>query len=185
MDKQQQSEFISQLTDAQNALRVHINLLLGGDEETAKDILQETNVWLWEHADSFDPTKASFLTWAKVQAYYRVLGFRRDAAREHRWLVFDQAAFETVAATLEAVPEDPPRPDDLLIALRHCLGILPEKDRMFVRAHYFSGKPFRELAMGMHTSIDAAKVRMCRLRKRLDDCITQRVCALGVDGGAK
>lgn len=172
-------EFVASLTESQNDLLVYIAMLLGGDGEAAKDVLQETNIYLWAHWETFDPSKGTFLTWARAQARYKVLQYRRDAAREERHLVFDQETFEAVAETL-AAPEasTSERSADLLTSLRHCLDLLPADERNFIEARYFSQKPFKSLAEHFHLSVGTAEVRMCRLRKQLADCVRRRICAL-------
>lgn len=169
--------FVSRLTDVQPALRVHISILLGGDEEATKDVLQNTNVYLWKHGATFDPAKGSFLNWAKVQAGYQVLQYRRDCERESRRLLFDQETFDSIAATLAAEPTPEDDRDDLLLALQQCLESLPPADRQFVEAHYYADKSLKALASQLRLSISAAKMRMSRLRRQLDDCVTRHVCA--------
>jgi RNA polymerase sigma-70 factor (ECF subfamily) len=175
MTPKEQQDFVSKLTDAQNALAVYICILLGGDNDAAKDVLQETNVWLWQHAATFDPAKAPFIAWAKAQAYWKALQYRRDAGREGRLLVYDQLTFETIAATLA---EEPQEETDVLTSLRCCLGKLSSDDRSFVEAHYFEGRTFQSLAEASRVSISALKMRMARLRQRLGDCVTLHVCAM-------
>lgn len=177
MTRLETQNFVSQLTDAQAALRVHIGILLGGDDEAAKDVLQNTNVYLWKHGETFDPSKGSFLNWAKVQAKYQVLQYRRDRERESRRLIFDQETFDSIAATLAAEPNPSDGGDDLLLALQQCLESLPPDDRRFVEDHYYSDEPLKALAGRLSLSLSAAKMRMSRLRRQLDDCVTRHVCA--------
>ena len=177
MDKAEEIDFVAQLTRSQTALLTVIRQLLGGNLEAAKDVLQETNIYLWTHAKTFDPAKSAFLTWAKTQAYYQVRNYRRDLGRERARLVFDDALFEAAAATLLAPA--PAEASDRVVALEHCLALLPPGDRALVEAHYHDGEPFRALAARFRSTEDALKVRLCRLRKRLADCVTRQVCALG------
>lgn len=175
MTPSEQQDFVSKLTEAQDALAVYICILLGGDSTAAKDVLQETNIWLWQHAATFDPSKAPFIAWAKAQAYWKTLQYRRDAGREGRHLVYDQLTFESVAATLA---EEPQEETDEMASLRRCLDRLSTEDRAFVEAHYFEGRTLSSLAEDARTTISAVKMRMARLRQRLGDCVTLRVCAM-------
>lgn len=171
--------FVAELTRTQDELLVFIAMLLGGDDAAAKDVLQETNVYLWTHAETFDPQKAPFIAWAKAQARYKVLQYRRDAMREQRYLVFDEETFARVAETLAEPAEDAGRRENLLLSLRHCLNLLSSEERSFVESRYFARKPFKSLAERFHLSIGNAEVKMCRLRKQLANCVRHRICQLG------
>lgn len=176
MEKSQEIDFVAQLTSSQTGLLTFIRQLLGGDWEAAKDVLQETNVFLWTHAQTFDAAKGSFLTWAKTQAYYQVRNYRRDMQRERSRLLFDEELFEAAAAKLLAPVA--PEKSDRLLALEHCLGLLSPGDRELVESRYHRNEPFKALATRLFLSEDNLKVKLFRLRKRLGDCVNRQACTL-------
>lgn len=46
-------EFVTAFSDAQEELYLFIMSLMGGDRDAAKDVLQDTNLRIWELRDSF------------------------------------------------------------------------------------------------------------------------------------
>lgn len=54
-----EAEFIRQLTGAQCSLRGYILALLGGQKKEADDVLQDTNVAIWEKRTKYDNTPLS------------------------------------------------------------------------------------------------------------------------------
>jgi len=76
------TDFIRLLTEHQNALRALIISLLPGCQEVA-DILQDTNVVLWEKRASFKPG-SHFRAWAFAVARNKVMQYRDRQERQNR-----------------------------------------------------------------------------------------------------
>src|SRR5574344_572398 len=88
MNMQEQGQYVGKLTAIQTALYLHICALLGNDAH-AEDVLQDTNVYIWQNIGHYDPAKGEFIAWATAMATFQVRRFRRDAERERARLVYD------------------------------------------------------------------------------------------------
>ena len=73
-------EFLELCTPHQRRLYTYIVLMVG-DTTAAHDILQDTNLVLWQKFDQFQPG-TNFFAFAKEVARYRVLRYRQIHARD-------------------------------------------------------------------------------------------------------
>ena len=78
-------EFVTLLTNSQSRLYAYI-LSLTGDREQAQEVLQETNLVLWEKVATFE-IGSNFIAWSFRTAYYQVLAQRKRISRNR--IVFD------------------------------------------------------------------------------------------------
>jgi RNA polymerase sigma-70 factor (ECF subfamily) len=148
----------------------HYILSLLPDRALASDVLQETNLVLWNKSNEFDPTRP-FLPWALTFAFYQVKAARRDSARDRH--VFDDDLLETLAA--ESMD-----PDANLMekALEHCLRKLPRTERKLILARYESGASVQQLAAEFSQTPNALSLGLFRLRNSLKGCIEQQLSFL-------
>lgn len=166
------TQFIRRLTESQAPLFAYIFVLIG-DREAARDVLQETNVYLWNNADRYD-LSTPFLAWAKTMAKFQVKKYRLYAQREGRKLLFDDAVCQAAAEHLEASPEsDSERP---LAAMEHCLSLLGQPDRELLSARYIHRESVRRVAERLCVSEPSLRERVYRLRKGLYNCIQRKLC---------
>src|ERR1700734_3301256 len=94
MDIAQTERFVEHLTSSQPGLYAYITSLMG-DRESAKDVLQETNLVLWRKAAEFDD-RLSFAAWSSRIAHFQVLAWSRDRGRHRRR--FREDLIEVLAA---------------------------------------------------------------------------------------
>ena len=87
------AEFVQLLTGIQSNLYSYICSLIV-DTSGAFDVLQETNVVLWDKADEYDPGRP-FRPWAYQIAYLQVLAYRKRCVRSR--LVFDESLVSEMA----------------------------------------------------------------------------------------
>lgn len=87
-------EFVALLTSSQRRLCGFICTLVV-DLADAEEVLQETNLTLWQQADRFEPG-TDFMAWACRVAHFKVLKWRdaRKRQRSH----FDEDVIEVLAA---------------------------------------------------------------------------------------
>lgn len=169
MSSQQGSndDFVGQLTRHQNQLMGFILASLGS-YDNASDVLQETNVVLWQKSSELRDTE-DFLPWALTIARYKVLSYVRDSSREK--LVFGpevtEALTEIAARRLEALPER-------LAALRECLASLPESKLEVLRQRYVLDKSVSAIAEENHMPLGTVKNRLRRVRDLLSECVQRR-----------
>lgn len=155
---------VAQIAGVQGRLLGYILALLP-DRQAALDVLQETNLAMWEHRAEFAPG-SDFGRWACRMAYFRVMSFVRDRRRDrHR---FDSSLMETLAPEVERATE---RFDLRLEALGHCLSRLPAAQQQLIRRRYGADLPLAELASEVGRKRDAVAQALVRIRGSLLECI--------------
>lgn len=164
-DAQQQAEFVGEITHHQSALRAYIISLMPGISGT-KDVLQETNLTLWEKRRKYEPG-SNFRAWAFAIARFKVKEHRRKLMRAGLPLL-DEDLAEQLA---EETDEDPAQIDERISALDKCLGRLPEDHRQLINQRYFSGGSLDDFSVVCGRSVNSLRVTLCRLRAALKKCI--------------
>jgi RNA polymerase sigma-70 factor (ECF subfamily) len=158
------SRFIEALTFHQPVLEAYCHANLARRED-AWEVLQQTNLKLWEKSSAWDP-ESEFLPWAFAVARFTMLAFFRDKMRDR--LVFDADVMESMATETESAASELPERQE---ALGNCLKKLTAEQRGLLHAHYNQGRPLREIAKASRRSESAVKMTMLRLRHSLADCI--------------
>ena len=170
------ADTIRQISLNQAALLAYI-LTLHPDRSEAQDILQETNVVLWQKIGEFRQG-TNFKAWAFRIAYLQTLAHFKRIKRNH-WLGFSSELVETLADEAELMLADF---EQRQIALRSCIQNLPDKDREILRAHYESGQPLVEVSHQLGRSIGALKQVLFRVRRALRTCIESRLAEGATNG---
>jgi RNA polymerase sigma-70 factor (ECF subfamily) len=162
------AEFIRLLTDHQVDLQAFILSSLG-DYANTLDVLQRTNVVLWQKAAQFHKG-APFLPWALKVAKFEILSYMRVRRRDRH--VFCPEVVELMVDTaIERSAEFSPRCD----ALRQCIKELPERSREFLRIRYAQEQSVKQISEKTGRSIDAVKSLYHRIRMALARCIDRMV----------
>ena len=143
-------------------LRYTISLL--GNEQDARDVVQEASIHLVRKAGDYDPEKP-FLPWACRFAYYEVLKFREKNRRLPTLL--DDDVLE-ILATEQA--DRLPR-DERSEALGHCLSQLPDKDQKLLELKYNQELPSEDLCEKSGMSRRSLFRHLQSLRDSLYACI--------------
>lgn len=128
-------EFVTQITACQRRLHGFIRTLVY-DSASIEEVLQETNLAIWEQATRFTPG-TDFMAWACRIAWFKVLDHRRATRRQR--LEFRPDVLEALAA--EAL-EDVDIFERNQRALAACIELLSERHRQVLRLHYFDQMPF-------------------------------------------
>ena len=162
--------FIQHLTGCQHWLRAYLRALLR-DAEQADEVLQRTNLVLWEKADEFTPG-TNFQAWACQVARYEVLAYRKQQSRDR--LVFSEAAITAIGAEAE---RHMGVLNDLREFLEACLEQLPAKQRRLVAARYRRDGTVQGIAQQQGTSADAISASLYRIRQALLKCIQSKQAA--------
>ena len=157
-------EFVQRLTGAQSRLYTYICSLTGG-AAAANDILQETNLILWEKRFDYDPARP-LLPWAYRIAYLQVLAYRKTCARSR--LIFDEQLLSEMAE--EVVRRDG---DDgcRLEALANCIEKLPGAHRELLDRRYRYNESVDQIAVRLRKMPNVVSVTLYRLRRALRACI--------------
>ncbi|MBX3427843.1 MAG: sigma-70 family RNA polymerase sigma factor [Pirellulales bacterium] len=161
------SEFVQLLTKAQLGLLRYVTALTGNPEE-ASNILQETNLILWEKFDEFT-FGTNFEAWATKIAYWKVRAYLRDRSREK--LVFSGEIVEQLAERHESTADM----DSTIVAMRECLKKLRESDYDLLRLRYDGDYSIQKLSGHLGKSPSAVKGALLRARRLLRACIEGRL----------
>jgi RNA polymerase sigma-70 factor (ECF subfamily) len=162
--------FVRLLTQHERRVYAYI-LALAGDWNDADEILQETNVRLWEQFDHFvDGT--DFGAWACTIAHYQILTHRKQRHRAAGR--FSDRLLETLAAEAEPVLVEA---DARHRALAGCIDQLSDSARRTVRMTYEGGRNIHEVAGVLGQKVDAVYKALQRARRTLHDCIERTLSA--------
>lgn len=162
------SEFIQLLTESQSALNAYVRALVP-DAATAKDIVQETNLAIWNKIDEFEQG-TNFRAWVAKIAYFQILRHRRTCAREK--LFFDDDVLNILADENGRYVADS---DNREKALLECLESLPEEHSSLLRQRYVAGDSIQIIASIRGKSKGAISQRLFRIRETLSHCMQMKL----------
>lgn len=169
---QDDAEFVSLLTRHQSQLKAFI-LASVGNFDHALDILQKTNLTIWQKSSEFRMGEP-FLPWALAIARFEVLAFVRDRTRDR--VVFQpdvsELLFEVIESQLDQLPVRQR-------ALHACLSRLRKEQAEIIRLRYTSGEPLASLSRQTGKTVDSLKSLLHRARQKLKRCIELRVAQSG------
>ncbi|MBM3984058.1 MAG: sigma-70 family RNA polymerase sigma factor [Planctomycetes bacterium] len=159
------AEFMTQITRSQRQLHAFI-LSMVWNTADADDVLQETNLVLWEKVAEFDSDRP-FLPWAMRFAQLQALAWLKRRRRQQR-VVFDDDLARLLAdeaAREEVVFEDRRQ------ALAACLQKLTSEQRDLVARRYEPTGSVNAMAEAAGTTPKAVSDRLRRIRHALLQCI--------------
>ena len=170
----QSAEFMRLLTGAQSRLYTYVCSLIG-DAAGAHDIVQETNIALWNKSDEYDPARP-FLPWAYQVARFQVMAYLKRCRRSR--LVFDEYLINEI--TEEILRNDDDHASQLE-ALAECVEKLPGSKRELLDRRYLRGEAVEDIARELHKPPNVVSATLYRVRKLLLNCIESRL-NLRMDG---
>jgi len=138
------------------------------DRSEAEEVLQEVYVTVWRKAASFDPARASPITWLVAIARNRSIDRLRAAAGGRR--------MEPIAAA-EEVRDPAPAAVDLVEAAQQssrldlCLEQLEARQSTAIRSAFLDGNTYEELAERMKVPLGTMKSWIRRGLLKLRDCL--------------
>ena len=135
----------------------------------AEEILQETNVIIWQKCDSFRPG-SNFFAWACQIAKYEVLK-QRDKRRRERLHFSDRFVEQMAADALAGADELEQRRQ----ALIDCLGKLRSNDRELIERRYAPGETGKSVADFLGRPANSVYQSLGRIRRALLECIHRRL----------
>lgn len=134
--------------------------------QEAEDVLQEVFTTVWQRAGDFDSSRASAMTWLITLTRNRSI----DRLRRHSEMPLDEA-------TARELVDDQPSPAASADSskqrqrLEHCLDELEPKQKSAVRAAFFSGRTYNELAIEGRVPLATMKSWIRRSLIRLRTCL--------------
>ncbi len=145
-----------------------ICLRILSDRRDAEDVLQEAYLTVWRKAGSFDPARASPITWLATLARNRALDrlrARRPVGSEPIDLAIDIAD--------DAIPADRLiEADQETARLATCLGELAAPDSRLIQAAFYQGSSYSELAARAALPLGTVKSRIRRALMKLKGCLS-------------
>ena len=134
----------------------------------AEDALQNAYITVWRRAGSFDPARAAAMTWLITLTRNHCI----DRLRKHREMPLD----DDVAENLTTPDLDPPaqaEASEQRRRLEHCLDGLGAQQKSAVRAAFFTGTTYNELATRESVPLATMKSWIRRSLIRLKTCLEQ------------
>lgn len=139
-----------------------------GERSEAEDALQEIYVNVWRKAGSFDPAKASPITWLATLARNRSIDRKRALG--------SRGASAPVEEALDLADD---RPDALArletaeegSRIAACLSELEDRQNRAIRAAFYEGLSYPELASHWAVPLGTVKSWVRRGLLRLKDCL--------------
>ena len=161
------ADFVQLMIGCQSRLYAFIMSLVHNPEHAA-DILQQTNLVMWEKSDEFE-IGTNFTAWTFQIARYQVMAFRQRQRRDRH--VFDDEAIAAVTGEFERRSD---AKEDRLIALSQCMQELGGDARGLLQQRYRDGQAVQEIAEQLGHTANRVAVKLHRLRVALLECIRRR-----------
>ncbi|MEM9365421.1 MAG: sigma-70 family RNA polymerase sigma factor [Planctomycetota bacterium] len=169
LEQESPADTIRLISQHQAVLLAYI-LTLHPNRGEADDILQETNVVLWQKVGEFR-MGSNFKAWAFRIAYLQTLAHLKRGTRGD-WLGFSTELIETLSRDADSGLTDF---EQRHAALRTCLAKLPDKDRTIIRGHYEQRLALSDLSVEVGRSVGALKQVLFRVRRSLRSCIEAKL----------
>lgn len=146
-------------------------IAVAGDEEVARDIVQDAFLVAWERLDDFDTSK-DFGAWVR--------GIVRNKFREHvrsqKHVTIADDILEAVESQHRHWDEREAETDESMFAAMHgCLGKLPELLSQVVNLFYLQRLSGAQVAERVGVDEATIRKRQQRARVSLADCISKSV----------
>jgi RNA polymerase sigma-70 factor (ECF subfamily) len=145
-----------------------ITLRILGDRKEAEDALQDVYVNLWQRADRYDPARASPISWLATFARNRAIDRLRTGKVRGGAVGIEEAA---------PLPDEAPLPDALLVdaerqaQIHKCIAQLDERTQTHIRAAFFDGYTYAQLAERAGVPLGTMKSWIRRGLQRLRACL--------------
>jgi RNA polymerase sigma-70 factor, ECF subfamily len=160
-------QLVQTLTSHQLDIYFYVRSLLVDPNDVA-EIVQETNLVLWEKRDQFQAVK-DFRAWAFQIARYKVLQHQTERKRR-KCLAFSDSLIDELAIQ---APHYAKADNDLMDGLNHCVDRLTTRDQTLLRQRYASLASCERIAEAMGRSVRWVYNSLNRIRQELFDCMAQ------------
>lgn len=160
------AKFIAEFTRCQRQLHAFVLSMIWHPVE-ADDVLQETNLVLWQKAAEFDDARP-FMPWAIRFAQLQSLAHLKRLHRQHGRLLIDDDLAKIMAD--EAAAEEPIY-EARRIALANCLQKLTARQRELVWRRYEPDATVTHMATAANIAPKALSERLRRIRHTLLECV--------------
>ncbi|HEY5234507.1 MAG TPA: sigma-70 family RNA polymerase sigma factor [Verrucomicrobiae bacterium] len=144
----------------------YLLVVTGGDEESAREVLQLTLVRVVRHVKTFD-AEEKFWSWLTVLARSALADERR---KRRRYFAFLEKF--TLHTDIEGTAWNDGEVDEKLRALleRNLKSLSPDEQKL-VGQKYFARQSVREIADEQQTTEKAVESKLSRIRRKLKDAV--------------
>ena len=139
-----------------------------GNETEAQDALQDVYVAVWRNASRFDSSRASPITWLCVVARNKCIDRLRQRTMTTDGVDAAAHVADDSASAFEVLETDQERG-----RLTGCLEELEERARAMIRAAFFDGQSYSQLAERESLPLSTMKSVIRRGLMRLRGCLEQ------------
>ncbi|WP_315760795.1 sigma-70 family RNA polymerase sigma factor [Sphingomonas sp. Y38-1Y] len=137
------------------------------EPNSAEEILQEVYLKVWRRAASFDPARASPITWMCTIARNSAIDWRRA----HRAPTMVSDDHITTLADDRMDVEQALSDQQERARIFHCMETLGAKQREAIRSAFFGGLTYAELAISKNVPLGTMKSWVRRGLAQLKDCL--------------
>lgn len=150
------------------------------DEKDAEDVLQDGFVQLWDHAASYDPSRAKAFTWAVMIFRNKAIDRMRSLGRRTR-LVEAATLEHTTLGHTDALPgaDEDVQAKERAEIVRAALQQIPEDQRKLVELAFLKGLTHHVISDTLGMPLGTVKTNIRRGLMRLRELLKG-----GRDGGA-
>ncbi len=163
-----QKDSLAGVYSATSAKLFGICLRILGNRQEAEDVLQDVYVTVWRRAGSFDPARASPITWlatlARNRAIDRLRSLKRTPGAEPVEAAGEIPDLAPSALSRLESAEDAQR-------LAGCIGELEVKTAGAIRSAFFGGLTYSDLAERAEVPLGTMKSWVRRGLMKLKDCL--------------
>jgi RNA polymerase sigma-70 factor (ECF subfamily) len=160
----------SALYDATSAKLFGVALRILQHRASAEDVLQETYLKVWRHADRYASNGLSPMTWLITIARNTAIDRLRAGGRGEE---------ADVAAMAESLVAAGPTPEQAAVAaseaarIARCLGELPPDRAAAIRGAYVEGLSYADLAERFSIPLNTMRTWLRRGLASLKDCVSR------------
>jgi RNA polymerase sigma-70 factor (ECF subfamily) len=138
------------------------------DRAEAEEALQEAYLTVWRNAARFEAERASPITWLVAVTRNRAL----DRLRGRRPLSLEPLDLANQVADPGPSADKLLEQDEEAGRLDICLGRLERQDTAYIRAAFFEGSSYSELAARAGVPLGTIKSRIRRALLKLRECLS-------------
>jgi len=161
-------EFVRLLTGVQRELYIYI-LSMVPDDAQASDVLQNTNLVLWQKREEFE-IGTNFPAWAATFAFHQVLAHRKRRSLDRHLFAGD-----LVEQMADAVAETLATASSRLAFLEECIELLPPAHRSVLMRRYAPEGRVESIAATEGRSPAAISQLIYRIRHTLMECVERKL----------
>lgn len=139
------------------------------DRGEAEEVLQETYSTVWRRASTFNPAKASAITWLITLSRNKAI----DRLRQHREELLGDPSRLNEMVDEQPTPAAGAESGQEYQRLQNCLDELEPQQRDSVREAFFTGATYNELATRCMVPLGTMKSWIRRSLMQLRTCLDQ------------